>query len=735
MNRVLADALAAGALRRTGTVPAVCHRQLHKSAACRRQAARSSDDHGNARGKHLIKQLAELQIRRAPEDAAPKRSGDSKYTRVTHPMFSEWPHDSKIDANFARVQRQLRLSWFKQNTEVRKRCANFGIDSSTFVEWSDRFAQAAGAEEIETLRAEKLVPLLIRDGREAFGDYIVNQFFAFLGDKAPHVVKNIGYLRRITDLRHPHEWAATTRKVQRRIIMHVGPTNSGKTYHALQRLQQAASGVYCSPLRLLAYEVYDRMTRAGISCSLMTGEDRRLADFSVPELNPIGMSINGEPVTQIDSCTIEMAPNKPYNVAVIDEIQMIADRQRGWAWTNALLNIPAAEIHLCGEASAVPIVKQICASLDEEVEVREYTRLGALHTSNKALQGDWSKVRRGDCIVSFSRKGIYDIKSTIESKTGLRCAIIYGGLPPEARVEQARLFNDPNSGYDVLVASDAIGMGINLSIKRVIFVELSKFDGGSMRPISVSQTRQIGGRAGRFGSGAEAGEVTTMESKDLKHLALSMEKQPPALAAVGIKPTTEAIETFSHQFPGVPFSQLWPMFRDVATVSPGYFLCSFHEQEKIATLVEHLPLSVRDRYQFIYAPINTRSPIVCSCLAKYAAAVAHGTECLVGQVVKLPPKLPTNRIQLEVFEQWHRAITLFMWLSFHFPETYIELDEAMALKTDCERMITEGLATIRSHKKAEGLPPKAAPGAKDTVEAAGKAETKARIREMLGIKA
>lgn len=238
--------------------------------------------------------------------------------------------------------------------------------------------------------------------------------------------------------------------------MHVGPTNSGKTHHALLRLQAAESGAYLSPLRLLAHEVFERMNEAGTSCNLVTGEERRYGVFNA----------EGKPeprAAKVTSCTIEMVDlNKKIEVAVVDEIQMLADPDRGWAWTHALLSLPAQEIHLCGEPTVVNLVKNICKLTNEEVEVHEYNRLSKLEVQDTSLYGDLSKIQKGDCVVTFSRKNIFLLKRAIEAETNLRCAVAYGSLPPESRSTQAKLFNDPNSGYDVLVASDAIGMGLNL---------------------------------------------------------------------------------------------------------------------------------------------------------------------------------------------------------------------------------------------------------------------------------
>lgn len=260
------------------------------------------------------------------------------------------------------------------------------------------------------------------------------------------------------DLRYPGEWYPAARNMKRKIILHVGPTNSGKTYNALCALAKARTGAFGGPLRLLAAEVYNRFnagTIGGLSpenpriCNLITGEEKKIHDE----------------LCGLESCTVEMMSlQKLYDVVVIDEIQMIADPGRGSAWTQALLGLRAKELHLCGEPSVVDLIKRIGESLGDEVEVKNYQRLSPLTVAKRSISNDWSRIKRGDCVVAFSRSGIFDIKKTIEQNTGLRVAVAYGGLPPEVREEQARGFNAPEEedGYDVLVASDAIGMGLNL---------------------------------------------------------------------------------------------------------------------------------------------------------------------------------------------------------------------------------------------------------------------------------
>lgn len=237
------------------------------------------------------------------------------------------------------------------------------------------------------------------------------------------------------------------------MILHVGPTNSGKTHSALVALARARTGAYAGPLRLLAHEVFARFNEGKIgdegkrTCNLVTGEEQRILD----------------PDAGLQSCTVEMFPlSKRLDVGVVDEIQMIGDPQRGTAWTSAVIGALCDELHLCGEESVVDLVQKIAAELGDECVVKRYQRLSPLVVADSSLGGDLSRIRKGDCLVTFSRSNIFAFKRAVEEKTGLRVAVAYGGLPPEVREEQARAFNE--GSYDVLVASDAVGMGLNLYV-------------------------------------------------------------------------------------------------------------------------------------------------------------------------------------------------------------------------------------------------------------------------------
>jgi ATP-dependent RNA helicase SUPV3L1/SUV3 len=303
---------------------------------------------------------------------------------------------------------------------------------------------------------------------------------------AGNVLRNI---REATDFSHPAEWFPSARSIRRKIIMHVGPTNSGKTHQALQALAAAKSGVYAGPLRLLAHEIWDRLNKgqivpAGSTLDPSAAADddggTDLLDGRVPTAPPILTKDHNERFARacnlitgeerrivaedaLVSCTVEMLPfDRFVDVAVVDEIQMIADTSRGSGWTAAVLGLCAKEIHLCGEETAVDVIKDLVQETGDELIVNRYQRLTPLRVADESLDGDFKRIEKGDCVVSFSRTGIFALKDKIEAVTKLRCAVAYGRLPPEIRSEQAALFNDPNSGFDVIVGSDAIGMGLNL---------------------------------------------------------------------------------------------------------------------------------------------------------------------------------------------------------------------------------------------------------------------------------
>jgi|GEM_PF-1144642 len=278
---------------------------------------------------------------------------------------------------------------------------------------------------------------------------------------------------------HYRDFYPMARAMQRRFILHIGPTNSGKTYQAIQRLENADSGVYLGPLRLLAYEQYEKLNRDGVYCSLITGEEQQI----VPEAT-------------IQASTIEMADLKAYyQVAVIDEAQLITDPERGGAWTAAMLGLCAEEIHVCASPDAKELLISIIEDCGDVYEVVEHERKTKLISDRRIFHFP-EDVQPGDALIVFSRRSVHAVASALQD-IGWRCSVVYGALPYDVRHEQARLFE--NGTNEIVVATDAIGLGMNLPIKRVVFLETDKFDGQKVRQLRTSEIKQIAGRAGRFG--------------------------------------------------------------------------------------------------------------------------------------------------------------------------------------------------------------------------------------------
>nr|GLL26166.1 DExH-box ATP-dependent RNA helicase DExH18, mitochondrial [Ipomoea trifida] len=495
-------------------------------------------------------------------------------------------------------------------------------------------------------------------------EFLFPMFVEFCFEEFPDEIKRFRSMVESADLTKPHTWFPFARAMKRKIIYHCGPTNSGKTYNALQRFMEAKKGIYCSPLRLLAMEVFDKVNAVGVYCSLLTGQEKKSVPFSSHV-----------------ACTVEMvSTDELYDVAVIDEIQMMADSCRGYAWTRALLGLKADEIHLCGDPSVLNIVRRICSDTGDELVEQHYERFKPLVVEAKTLLGDLKNVKSGDCVVAFSRREIFEVKLTIEKLTNHRCCVIYGALPPETRRHQASLFNDPDNEYDVLVASDAVGMGLNLNIRRVVFYNLSKYNGDKIVPVPASQVKQIAGRAGRRGSRFPEGLTTTLHLEDLDYLIECLKEPFDEVKKVGLFPFFEQVELFAGQLSNATFSELLEKFGANCRLDGSYFLCQHGHIKKIANMLEKVQgLSLEDRFNFCFAPVNIRDPKAMYHLLRFASSYAQNLP--VNIAMGMPKCSARNDSELLDLETRHQVLSTYMWLSNHFEEEkfpYFKKAEAMA---------------------------------------------------------
>lgn len=597
---------------------------------------------------------------------------------IDHPIYRSFGIHSDSQLN---RECRLFLQAISQSLSVASRSKAAGRNSNPLF-WNMRNAFIRGD-----------VKELDRELRYSFQSFVLRSQFSNAVTDA-HI--------RLADFREPYDWFPATRMMQRTVHLHVGPTNSGKTYNALKALENAKTGIYAGPLRLLAHEVYSRFVAKGKPCALVTGEEQRI---------PEGVD------EYFSSCTVEMTPlNKRVDVAVIDEIQMIADDDRGWAWTQAVLGVQAKEVHLCGEERSVNLIRQLCSMMGDECIVHEYKRLSPLQTMQRSLEGDFSRLQKGDCVVCFSRIAIHRLKAGIEQLTGRRCAMVYGSLPPETRAQQAALFNDPNNDYDFLVASDAIGMGLNLEIKRVIFETTTKFDGIDHRQLRIPEVKQIGGRAGRFrtarqemqGSneaGSESappnsvGLVTSLDAEDLPAVQEAFSQNAEQLKTAALFPPVFIIERFFSYFPPeTPFSFILSRLRELAKLSNQFHMADFNDRLLVADAIQEIPMSIYDRCVFLTIPVSLRDykqTEVLQSLARCVSSMSSGhlldIEELDLEILDMNKEDVDGYEYLMRLEALHKALTMYLWLTYRYQGVFRSQPLAFHTKALVEEKITDYL--------------------------------------------
>lgn len=312
-------------------------------------------------------------------------------------------------------------------------------------------------------------------------------------------------------INNPLNWFPKTKIYKRKFYLHVGPTNSGKTYTALNLLKESRSrSFYAGPLRLLAKEIFDKFNyEYKIPCNLLTGEKV----INVIDPSTGGYANISAGTTDYISRTIEN--QKEYDIVVVDEAQLINEEFRGGSIMNIIFGCKAKQIHLCGEPRFVPIVEKLCRLMNDDVEVIKYDRRSVLKLGKKSLP-HLKHLKDGDCLIDSSRLSILKNKARVERILKKSAATIYGGQPLSIRAFQAHLFNTRQS--PILVASNAIGIGMNLNIDQVVFNTLKR--GGiphnriHEHPAIYFPDADIKQMAGRAGRNKSFGTVTTMMGKD-----------------------------------------------------------------------------------------------------------------------------------------------------------------------------------------------------------------------------
>ena len=283
-----------------------------------------------------------------------------------------------------------------------------------------------------------------------------------------------------------------------KIVALLGPTNTGKTHIAIEKMLEFNSGIFGLPLRLLAREVYDKcILKVGAEkVALITGEEKIIpstADYFI--------------------CTVESMPkDKIVDFVAIDEIQMCADRERGHIFTERLLEARGTKLTMFLGSQ---IMAKIINELIENVEFEKKDRYSKLSYSGiKKI----SKLDRKVAIIAFSIEEVYAIAELVRRQKG-GAAVIMGSLSPKTRNSQVGLYQ--SGDVDYLIATDAIGMGLNMDINEIYFSNLKKFDGKKTRRLNLIEMSQIAGRAGRYkndGGFGTTGDCETLNSDEIEKI-------------------------------------------------------------------------------------------------------------------------------------------------------------------------------------------------------------------------
>lgn len=588
------------------------------------------------------------------------------------------PYKSSVD---------IKINWFGEDHSWKLAVFREKVFSSEilwYAHWKTRVVEFNEHVVEQAKVAESIIePLIRKDGEIEFKTYILSLLKTSqpstwninVESHAKNYYKKLDRDRATKEILGSltlHEYPnlfTEARKKARKFIMHVGPTNSGKTYEAYEALANAKTGAYLAPLRLLALEGRDTLAAKGVAISLITGEEQQIAEGD----------------THVSS-TIEMANlNAWVDVAVIDEFQMLYDNGRGWAWTNAICGIPADTVYLCGSPESIPAVKRLLNLLGDSLEIRYFERKNPLE-----MDIGFTTFRKGDAVIAFSIKNVIAARECLKDM-GFKVSTIYGALSPEVRKAEANRF--VNGETDIIVSTDAIGMGLNLPVQRIVFSEISKFDGTTFRPLNQSEVMQIAGRAGRFGM-HEKGLVASVDKHEEQFIKQTLSKGIPSemFTMISVAPTINHVKFIGNGLKTKKIKEILSFFSQEVVIKSNVFkVAELKDQIIWAHVIDNKAsgMSLADKFTYCHVPLNEKDDMdwFITLLSKH-----HNNNNLV--------KLPNLGINgdLHKLTTISRLLTSYIWLSFKYPEIYCDRLLAEERRLEVSNKIEKYLVDS-SHKK------------------------------------
>jgi ATP-dependent RNA helicase SUPV3L1/SUV3 len=467
------------------------------------------------------------------------------------------------------------------------------------------------------------------------------------------------------------------RRLTRKWTALLGPTNSGKTYQAIEAMTSVTHGIYLSPLRLMALENQERIESMGIPCSLVTGEEQ----------------IIREGATHF-CCTVEEFARfrqQQWEVVVVDEVQMLADSQRGWAWVDALVSAYTPELIMTGPPLIEPSLKTLCDLCEDRLVIKRTKRLSPVDVARHSVT--LKNLEPGSMLVAFSRRTVLDLKAMLEM-TGKTVSVVYGALSPEVRREQARRFREGEA--DIMVATDAVGMGLNLPAHTLCFYTDEKFDGIQVRQLNVQEVKQIGGRAGRFGHHDE-GVITALEPhvlKSIKRLFNSPDKAI-SLSQFQVRPSIDHLKAISELMNEPSLLRAWLTFNRNINFGDAFVSVLPDELADWIRVIDDPRIPMWLRWIFACTPIRGGLESPASGFAQqWLKKVAQDKIIEVPRLI-LDSDLATLESSLHVVETYlHLARTL--------PEFFPDVERGEEYRTLLNEAITRELSRRKRPSRSSG---------------------------------
>ncbi len=532
----------------------------------------------------------------------------------------------------------------------------------------ERMLELAGDFDLQLLGHKRLTELIALEPgrmrkaiRAARREHVEKMAFAVLLENNPRFV-------------HYHK-LYPARRLTRRWTALLGPTNSGKTHRSIEAMAAAEHGIYLSPLRLMALENQERIETMGVRCSLVTGEEE----------------IIREGATHF-CCTVEEFArfrHQHWDVVVVDEVQMMADSQRGWAWVDALVSAHTPQLMMTGPALIEPSLRTLCDLCEDKLVVQRTKRLSPAEVARHATTLE--RLEPGSLLVAFSRKLVLELKGMLES-AGKSVSVVYGALSPEVRREQARRFREGEA--DIMVATDAVGMGLNLPAHTLCFYTDEKFDGIQNRQLKVQEVKQIGGRAGRFGH-HDSGEITALDPQTLKSIRrlFNSPDAPVDLSQFQVRPSIDHLSAISELMGEPSLLRSWLTFNRNINYGEAFISVLPDELAEWIELIDDPKIPLWLRWTFACTPIRGGFDSPASQHAqRWIKRVAEG------HAIPMPKLLLGS--DLSSLESTLHVVETYLHLARSLPEHFPEHDDGEDARKLLNDAITRELSRQRKPRAA-----------------------------------